>query len=441
MADVISDAVQKLTSVIDQDSIDWNEFDRTLDEIEDINVCDEKYEETILAEFLNTADFYHNGAIMPEAIKHFLLHGYDVGANNGSNGGLALSALCWSSYDRNILEAAKVLLDAGAPVIYESADDDPEEDPDGVLGSIGWKLSGAWAVDKDYDWANILEAYYALVQARINGDDYSCISCHLDCLDCKLTSVEVSDTASFNVQGAITKFAEHFVMWFGDKPLVVSPYTEFVVNPIWATKNKNVLIKADSNFSKVIGATLVGIRYIDSTFCYFEFDNGYRLFFASQDIGNRERIGAFEIRKKEKAEKLCIADIDYIACRKGKSYAERVVDYDEEAIAFFGKDVATVLCPSIGDYGKHNICTVRCSKDLVADFTRKLMLQAPESVEEYCEGDLITAMKIRCGDKYLYLKTTDYYEIEMKVSREEYDPSENCFSLRSKPGERLFFTY
>ena len=205
---------------------------------------------------------------------------------------------------------------------------------------------------------------------------------------------------------------------------------------------KNIIDNVDvEELNQVLrGSTIIDIKR-KGKFLIFEFDNDYRLFFASQDIGDRKRIGTYEIRKQVGNEGLCIAGADYIACRKGKSYAERVVDYDEEALAFFGKEAATVLCPSIGDYGKHNICAIQCSKDLVADFTRKLMLQAPESVEEYCEGDLITAMKIRCGDKYLYLKTTDYYEIEMKVSREEYDPSENCFSLRSKPGERLFFTY
>jgi hypothetical protein len=50
-------------------------------------------------------------------------------------------------------------------------------------------------------------------------------------------------------------------------------------------------------------------------------------------------------------------------------------------------------------------------------------------------------MKLLCGNKYLYLKTTDYYEIEMKLSETEYDPSYKCLSLHSKPGEKLLFAY
>ena len=52
-------------------------------------------------------------------------------------------------------------MNAGAPVKYRTSGDDPNEEPECLLGSIGWKISGAWMVDKDYAWANILEAYYA----------------------------------------------------------------------------------------------------------------------------------------------------------------------------------------------------------------------------------------------------------------------------------------
>lgn len=439
MAGVISNAVKKLTGVTDNNQIGWDEFDRVLDEIEDINAFDEKYEETILAEYLKSTNFYHGGSAMPEAIRRFLDHGYDVSANDGRNGGLALSSLCWSSYDRYVLDAAKVLLNAGAPVVYRSLEDDPDEEPEGVIGSIAWKLFGAWAVDKDYDWANILVAYDAMIKARMVGDDYNSIFCHLDCVGCKLESVEADKNAHFDAQGSIAKFSEKFVMWFDGKPLVVCPYTEFVINPVWVINNKDNLINVDSVFSEIIGATLVEIRYIESTFCYFEFDNGYRLLFASQDVGDQKRIGTFEIRKNQNDEELYVEDVEYIACIRGKSYAEHVVDYDEVAIVFFGKESATVLCPSPGEYGKHSICIIQCAKALVADYTRRLALPAPESVKSYYDEGMVTAMRVRCGDKYLYLKTSDYYEIEMKLSSVEYDLAENCLSLRSKPGERLVF--
>ena len=107
MSNAISDAVTKLSAITNKYPIDWTTFDDTLKSLTDINVFDEKYEETILSEYITDGEFYKRGEILPIAIRHFLENGYDVYANEGRNGGLALSALCWSSYDRNILEAAK----------------------------------------------------------------------------------------------------------------------------------------------------------------------------------------------------------------------------------------------------------------------------------------------------------------------------------------------
>lgn len=62
---------------------------------------------------------------------------------------------------------------AGAPVKYRTSGDDPNEEPECLLGSISWKISGAWMADKDYAWANILEAYYAMTEANIAGKDFN----------------------------------------------------------------------------------------------------------------------------------------------------------------------------------------------------------------------------------------------------------------------------
>ena len=78
-------------------------------------------------------------------------------------------------------------MNAGAPVKYRTSGDDPNEEPECLLGSIGWKLSGAWMVDKDYAWANILEAYYAMTEANIAGKDYNAIDNYYACIGKPLT--------------------------------------------------------------------------------------------------------------------------------------------------------------------------------------------------------------------------------------------------------------
>lgn len=155
MSNIISDSVSKLSAITDQTPIDWDAFDSILKGLEDINAYDEYYEETILSEFIMDGEFYKRGFILADVVRHFLACGYDVSANDGLNGGLALHSLCWSSYDHYVLEAAKALMNAGAPVKYRTSDDDPNEEPECLLGSIGWKISGAWMADKDYAWANI----------------------------------------------------------------------------------------------------------------------------------------------------------------------------------------------------------------------------------------------------------------------------------------------
>ena len=140
MADSIERITEKLGKTISGNGIEWNTFEAVLSSVEDINMFDNDYEETILSDLIGNYDLCYNGSLIPDIIRSFIKHGYDVHANDGINGGLCLSQLCWSSYDKYILDAAKVLLDAGAPIDYASADDDPDDDEFKCdLGIITWK--------------------------------------------------------------------------------------------------------------------------------------------------------------------------------------------------------------------------------------------------------------------------------------------------------------
>ena len=90
---------------------------------------------------------------------------------------------------------------------------------------------------KDYAWANILEAYYAMTEANIAGKDYNAIDNCFACIGKTLTSVSAINAGrkpALYDEGAISVFSEPFILWFGDKPLVASCYTDFVVNPVYA---------------------------------------------------------------------------------------------------------------------------------------------------------------------------------------------------------------
>lgn len=121
MSNIISDSVSKLSAITDQTPIDWDAFDSVLKGLEDINAYDEHDEETILSEFIMDGEFYKRGFILADVVRHFLACGYDVSANDGLNGGLALHSLCWSSYDHYVLEAAKVLMNGEERYISRKA--------------------------------------------------------------------------------------------------------------------------------------------------------------------------------------------------------------------------------------------------------------------------------------------------------------------------------
>ena len=132
----ISNAVGRLSAIIEKTPIDWDSFDSVLKGLEDINACEGQYNETVLSEFLMEGNLYYRGDILVDIVRRFIYCGYDVSANGGINGGLALKSLCWSSYDQYILDAAKVLMNAGATVNYRTCDDDPNDKSEGLLGSI-----------------------------------------------------------------------------------------------------------------------------------------------------------------------------------------------------------------------------------------------------------------------------------------------------------------
>lgn len=441
MSNIISDAVCKLSAITDLTPTDWEAFDAVLNRLEDINVYDEQYEETILSELILSGDFYHHGAILTDIVRHFLACGYDVSANEGRNGGLALRALCWSSYDQHILKAAKVLLNAGAPVIYRSQDDDPGEEPEGLLGVINWKISGAWMADKDFAFANILEAYYAMAETNLAGKEPNSIDSYFACIGRSLTSVsaiKIGGDPALRAEGDISVYSEPLIIWFEDKPLVVSCYTDFVVNPVYANEKKDHLADVTAVFSSLVGATLQEVQYIGTTICYFEFSNGKRLFFASRDIGDGKRIGTFDIRSdsgKVNIEQLRIRSFCAI---KGCSFSSTVTEYREDAIALFCDDAAYLLYLRPGAEDRPHLDLCPCSRALLAEYTRQYPLLHPvKTTGLYKQNDLF-AVRLDFPEGYLYMAATEHYNIEIQLSDKLYDPLEHSF-LPYKGGKHMEF--
>ena len=423
----LSSTVSNLSAIIDQTPIDWDAFDSVLKGTEDINAYDEQQEETILSEFIMYVDFYKHGTILVDIVRHFLSCGYDVSANAGLNGDLALQALCWSSYDRHILDAAKVLMNAGAPVKHKSIIDGSSGESEDLVEFINWKLSGAWMVDIDFAFANVLEAYYAMAEAYHADKYFHSIDTYFACIGKPLTSVSAVNaggTSALQAEGTVSVYSEPIILWFEDSPLVISCYTSLVVNPVYCEDQRNALTDVTKFFSSLVGATLNDIQHIGATICYFSFSNGKRLLFSSRSIDERKQVGTFEIRSNDDHTEMECLDIRFLCGMNGVAFSSAVTDYQEDALAVFCENDAFLLYVRLGTANKYRFELCSCSKELLTEYTFQYPIKSPSKISCFYEQDNLSALRFDCTEGFLYLIATDSYEIEVQLSYSQYGPLE-----------------
>lgn len=439
----------KLEAIMKHEPMDWAAFDRVLSEVDDINRYDELVEETLLTEMFHANSLWQDGSPMPEIARHFLKNGYDVKANAGRNGGAALSALCWSSYDRYVLDTAKVLLDAGAPVRYEEADEEPDDDgygreSDDPMESISIKLSGAWSVDKDYVWANIMEAYYAIANAAEAGKDYNAIDCYLECIGKQLTGVSAvfsEGEASLRRDGEITMFSGPLVLWFGERPLVINKYIESVIDPVFVADHKDAICPADAHFERIIGSKLVRLQYVDGNTCFLDFDNEVRLLLTNIYVEGPDRLGLFEFFKAETAE-IKQLKIESIWRRDPHAHSGE----EEKSMVLVADNQPYLLFPVWGNWRENKktdrIEIIPCSKAFLRDVDQQLRVQKPDAVHTFRTGGNLIALRFACGRENLYIKLSTYKRMEVALSEEcVYPPKFETLTSLSLPRKRIAYKW
>ena len=72
MENTIDEVVTKLSDITSADVVDWGAFDDVLLSVEDINVYDAHFEETILSSFLLDGELNYRGHLMSEVIRRFI---------------------------------------------------------------------------------------------------------------------------------------------------------------------------------------------------------------------------------------------------------------------------------------------------------------------------------------------------------------------------------
>lgn len=402
-----------LWKIINQKTVDWNLFDLELKKIPDINVIHD--EDTILSEL------YHgcpSGTILVEITKRFLDNGYDVAANEGLNGAACLNNLCWATFDKYILDAAKLLLAAGADT--KISIDEDVDGYSGIKGSISWRLGGDW-VYGSYTVANIFEAFWQLVEAFDEGKDYRSICAFEDCIGEPLRRAEFIASEPLVQDGAVTMFDGYLVLWFGEKPLVVSKYIDFVINPILVKENVPKTVAGDLYLKPLLNARLTRFIFIDQCTAQLQFDNGMHLLLSNTDYRNREhRRGLFEICGNDDAPDLRVQKIDDIFLEPGRVYSDTSTQFSEQSVALACGEKAFLLHKYPEDYGNdYEIRVIKCSIQFIQHYDRKLVLPNVKYQKSFFHQKKQAGIRFSCGPYYFYLIAGGSNALHMKLSEEK----------------------
>lgn len=127
------------------------------------------------------------GPSMCEIIRFFLAHGFDVTKNDGCYGAQCLNSIVLSTFDRYMIDATKLLLDAGArnrtlSLATVESDNTPWD-------SIGYEGSYQGTCEHNQSLANIYEAVYQIYQAVEDGKPYSGIDSYHAAIGKKILKV------------------------------------------------------------------------------------------------------------------------------------------------------------------------------------------------------------------------------------------------------------
>ena len=119
----------------------------------DINIFESEWEETILSDILANYD-YDKGAYLPELTEFLLRNGHDLQRMDGKYGSVAINALCYCTFDRYVLDVARILVREGAVADEET------------LENIAIHEDAAIAVYNDPEQEKLFYDLYELVAPR-----------------------------------------------------------------------------------------------------------------------------------------------------------------------------------------------------------------------------------------------------------------------------------
>ena len=286
-------------------------YDDTISACDDCDVCDYR-DESLCDDCEHNLNLNPNfGASMCAIIRFFLDNGFDVNKCEGCFGAQCLWALTLSTYDRYMIEATKLLLDAGAKnrtISLESTD--PDDTPWSFISTEG---SYQGTCEHDYSLANIFEAVYQVYQAVEDGKPYSGIDSYEMAVGKKVLKVLAEsdgtnpiffamDLPEFKKDNCFTKTL-YFV--YDGGVLVSTQYAEFWTDTILPTGD---LVDVSKHFDGIVGNTIKGFTYdhcsvVKGTTHYgqpittIEMDSGHKVRFSINfgEVKEEERAAFYEL--------------------------------------------------------------------------------------------------------------------------------------------------
>lgn len=204
---------------------------------------------------------FFSGPTMCRIIRFFLDHGFDVTKNNGRYGSQCLIALAFSCYDRYMIEAAKMLLDAGAKdgSIEQSIDGDTP-----ILYVIG--ESDFQSNEGNHSLANKYDTIHQIYQAVEDKRPYSGIDSCDSALGKKITMVLAESDGTRPVFSPLSYEAFQKEPCFTQKLYFVYDGGALVINSdveLWTDTflPKTGLMDVSRAFHGVIGSTIEEISF------------------------------------------------------------------------------------------------------------------------------------------------------------------------------------
>ena len=185
-------------------------------------------------------------AYMPAITDVFISAGFDIKANGYD----CLYALRFTSYDRFVIDTAKIILDHGVTLTEDQLDQ---------LQSICSNECYVCELEHLYDAANTMEAYYTLFDCIRSNEPYSSIQSWENACGLKLTGA-VAEDSSIDLSSQQCSCSQLYLIC-AEQTIVVRGSPNLFVNSTQSFNSRINTADLDPFLEKFIGSKITKVRF------------------------------------------------------------------------------------------------------------------------------------------------------------------------------------